>query len=270
MNISEYLSSGIVELYAMNALSSEEKTEFERLLVLYPEIEVELSRTEKFLENYAHIHALNPGPGLRPKIINSVGFESKESKDSVVKKQFKNNYPQLLTYKYMIAASLAALVVSTFASWFFYMRWDESEANYSKLLSEKNELLQNFNLVKSAYDETVSGLVIMRDENANVHTLKPADTTLHYQARVYCNEQTKRTYIDVLLIPEPADGKQYQLWAQSNGKIIDAGVFSARTPGIQRMKDVPGAESWFVTIEPQGGSFNPTSEQKFLVSKPNR
>jgi anti-sigma-K factor RskA len=267
MNISEYLASGIVELYAMNVLSPEEKTEFERHLVLYPELDIELKRTEKFLENYARIHALNPGPGVRPKIIKTVGFEGKDKKVAAVKKQLKSDTPQLLTYKYMIAASLAALVVSTFASWFFYMRWDESEAKHSGLLTEKNELMQNFNLVKSAYDETVSGLVIMRDENATIVTLKPADTTLHYQARIYCNGQTQRTYIDVLLLPEPAAGKQYQLWAFSNGKVIDAGVFSTRIAGLQRLKDIHEADLWFVTLEPQGGSFTPSADQKILVSK---
>ena len=50
MNVNEYIASGIVELYAMNALSSEEKMEFERVMLLYPEIASELRKAEHALE----------------------------------------------------------------------------------------------------------------------------------------------------------------------------------------------------------------------------
>ncbi len=68
----EYIESGVVELYAMNALSSEEKKEFERMVLLYPEILTELIRLEETMENYAQAHSVNPRPQLRGKVLKVI------------------------------------------------------------------------------------------------------------------------------------------------------------------------------------------------------
>jgi hypothetical protein len=72
MNVTEYIASGIVELYAMNALSPEEKKEFERVILLYPEIAEELRITEQALEEYAISHSINPRPHLRQRIMEDI------------------------------------------------------------------------------------------------------------------------------------------------------------------------------------------------------
>ena len=264
MNVNEYIASGIVELYAMNALSPEEKKEFERLMILYPEIGMELRNTEHALENYTSAQTLNPRPALRERIMNEV----KNDANKVIP-IYKNKSGQdyTLSYKYLIAACLAALVVSTFASWFFYSRWDEAEVRYTSLLNEKNELADNYNLVKATYDVTLANLIVMRDESMNVVVLNSTDTTKHYQARVYWNNQTQRSYIDVLSMPSPGEGKQFQLWALVGGKPVDAGVFVTGQEGIQRVKDVVNADLWAVTLEPKGGSLSPTLDQMYLISK---
>ena len=264
MNVNEYITSGIVELYAMNALTPEEKKEFERLMILYPEIARELDVTMQTLEEYSSSHALNPRPQIRQRImdkINEDNIEIKRPKGKIV------NHDYSLTYKYMIAASLAALVVSTFASWFFYSRWNEAEERYTSLLNEKNELAQNYNLVKTTFDETISNLEIIRDEHSNVIVLNSTDTTHHYQARVYWSNYTHRSFIDVLSLPAPASGKQYQLWALVGGKPIDAGVLLTGDQNVQRMKDILLADLWAVTLEPSGGSLVPTLDQMYLISK---
>ena len=56
-------------------------------------------------------------------------------------------------------------------------------------------------------------------------------------------------------------GKQYQLWALDKGKPVDAGVLTVATAtgeGIQHMKDVASAQTFAMTVEPAGGSVNPT------------
>ncbi len=263
MNVTEYIASGIIELYAMNALSPEEKKEFERLMILYPEIKIELHKTEKVLEDYTKNYSKNPRPELRQRIMEEIQEKGKEV--NIKSNVSRENYS--LTYKYMIAASLAALVVSTFASWFFYSRWNEAEERYTLLLNEKNELAQNYNLVKTTYDDTVMNLVIMRDESTNVIVLNATDSTKQFQARVYWSKYTNHAFLDVLSLPTPVEGKQYQLWALIGGKPVDAGVFITGTQRIQRMKDINQADFWAVTLEPKGGSLSPTLNQMYLISK---
>jgi anti-sigma-K factor RskA len=263
MDSKEYIASGIVELYAMNALSPDEKKEFERLMLLYPEIATELNVVEQSIENYAFAHSLNPRPILRSRILNAAFGDQKQAIVKPIQKQ-RENYS--LTYKYMVAASLAALIVSTFASWFFYTRWDEAEKRYTDLLNEKNELAENYNMVKASFDESMTTLLVMRDENSRMIELNSTDTSHKYMARVYWNRQTHHSYIDVLSLPAPAHGKQFQLWALVGGKPVDAGVFSM-DEYAQRVKDIEKADAWAVTLEPRGGSISPTMDQMYLISK---
>ncbi len=259
MNINEYIVSGIVELYAMDALPPAEKKEFERLMILYPEIGKELNRTKAVLEKYVSSHSLNPRPQVRQEVIGKI-----ESEKNDKPKGKSSNGDYSLTYKYMIAASLAALVVSTFASWFFYSRWNEAEERYTELLNEKIELSQNYNLLKLSYDESVSNLVIIRDESSDVFVLHSKDTLRHYQARVYWNKYSRHTYIDVISLPKPEEGMQFQLWAISGREAADVGVLLMDEDNIQRMKDVVKANSWLITMEPRGGSVTPSMDQMVL------
>ena len=183
-------------------------------------------------------------------------------------KQVKTNSSPALTYKYLIAACLASLVISTFSSYFFYNRWNDAEDRYMSILNERNMLSQNYQQTKNAFDKAFSDLVTLRDENATVITLQSADTSKRCFVRVYWNHYTRQTYLDVLAL-SPADStKQYQLWAMVNGQPFEAGIFNGgMDEGIQRMKPVVNADAWVVTREPKGGSTAPTLEQVVLISK---
>ena len=266
MDIKEYIASGVVELYAMGTLSSEEKKEFEQKMLIYPEVATELKIVQEALENYVLVNSRNPRPSLRAEIIASATeSESDKMTKSKVRKMDSNHK---LTYKYLIAASLAALLISTFASWFFYKNWNDAEDRYVSALNEKNQIALNYNLVKNTFEHTYSDLMLMRDENAKVMMLMPVDSTKHFQARVYWNKYSRETYIDILSLPDPGEGKQYQLWALTAGNPVDAGIFILPSDaGMQRLKNIIEADQWAVTIEPTGGSLNPSLDQMILVSK---
>ena len=265
MDVNEYIGSGIVEMYVMGALSSAEVADVEQKALLYPEVRQEISRIQHTLDNYADAHSKNPRPQLRSLIIgDNAAVEKPVAKQKTVRTDPEKNY---LTYKYLIAASLAALVVSTFASWFFYSRWNEAEDRYSLILKDKNQLAQNYNLVKNEFDKNLGDLIVIRDPNARVISLSSSDTTKHFQARVYWNPYSRQSYLDILALPAPDLGKQYQLWAFVKGQATDVGVFELEAEGVQRMKDIISADSWAVTLEPRGGSPVPTMDQMFLVSK---
>jgi anti-sigma-K factor RskA len=265
MDVKEYIASGVVELYAMNALSPDDIKEFEKQRLLHPELNVELTKVEETLETFAVTHARNPRPQLRENIMERIRENGKVI--PIKKNKPANDESYIITYKYLIAASLAALVISTFASWFFYTRWNEAEERYTLLLNDKNELAQNYNIMKANYDETTESMIILRDENSKVIVLNSTDTAKHFQARVYWNRETHRSYIDVLALPVPVKGKQFQLWALVGGKPVDAGVFIVGEDGVQRVKDIAIADAWAVTLEPQGGSVSPTMDQMYLLSK---
>lgn len=265
MDIKDYIASGVVEMYTLGALQDAERTEFEQRILMYPELANELKQVQIAIAAYCKSYAINPKPELRSEILTETLHTGGKTTNSQKGSYSERNHS--LTYKYLIAASLAALAISTFASWFFYSRWEDSEERFSQLLTEKNQLAQNYNLVKDGFDKTVFDILIMRDENSQVINLHSLDTGLNFKARLYWNKNSQELYIDVLKLPEPEIDFQYQLWAKSDTAVISAGLFDAHEfSGIQRMHEINKADSFLVTMEPKGGNHYPNLDKRVLVS----
>jgi len=259
MDVKEYISSGVLELYAMGALPPSEMKEVENVCASHPEVAAELGRVQDGLNNYASAHARNPRPEVRAALMEKIGKRGKV---------LQMRSPHELTYKYLIAACIASLIISTFASVFFYQKWSEAEDRYVAVVNEKNVMAQNLNLVKYDYDKVNHDISVMRDPAMTTITLKATDSTKYYMAHVFWNKYTRQTFIDIADLPLPPEGKQYQLWALVGGQPVDAGVFDMTAEGnMHRVKQVLQAEVWAVTLEPRGGSISPTMDQMYLISK---
>ena len=264
MDVKEYISSGIIELYSMNALSPREMKEVEGMAAVHSEVEQEIERVQDSLDDYARVHARNPRPSLRAEIMDAIADSPETKKGKVI----RMNAVPASRFRILVAACIVLVVVSTAISYALYRRWKDADFKYTALLNEKNVLANNFEQVNNAYHKTSADLTVVRNENAKIITLLSTDSTRHYMARVFWNRNTNDAYIDVLSLPPPGSGKQYQLWALVGGKPVDAGVFNMDTTnGMQKVKTVFNADAWAVTLEPMGGSASPTLTQMFLLSK---
>ena len=72
MNIEEYISSGILEAYVLNELSTPERVEVEQNLELYPELKEELGRVEKTAEKFVMKAAVQPRAHVKGKILTAI------------------------------------------------------------------------------------------------------------------------------------------------------------------------------------------------------
>jgi anti-sigma-K factor RskA len=266
MDQKEYIDSGILELYASGGLSSSEAREVEAMASSHPEIAYELSKITETVTRYASGYEVNPRPALRKLIVDKVRKSSAEDEQAKMLNTPKRSASSF-TYKYLLAACLASLVISTFASYFFYNRWSESEDKNLTLLNEKTTLAANHGQLKKAFDQTYRDLLIMRDMNTKMFALQSIDTAQNYMVKVYWNSRSHESYIDIITMPEPAQGMQYQLWAMVNGQPVDAGMIEMKSEsGIHRMKKVFEADGWAITVEPSGGSVVPTLTSLMLRS----
>jgi len=70
-------------------------------------------------------------------------------------------------------------------------------------------------------------------------------------------------------LPATDKNHQYQLWAIASGKPVDLGVFDnteTDSANIKAMKSIGVAQAFAVTIEPRGGSVNPTMDQMVAIA----
>jgi anti-sigma-K factor RskA len=245
----------------MGALSPAESMEVEKMCAAHPEVAQEMARVQDAVNNYASAHARHPNPKVRTELLEKISKGGGKGKI----RHLRNPYE--LTYKYLIAACIASLIISTFASVFFYQKWSEAEDRYVILSTEKNTVAQNLNQVKFEYDKLNHDMSVMRDPAITIVTLRAVDSTKYYMAHVMWNKYSKQTFIDVSDLPVPPAGQQYQLWALMEGQPTDAGVFDMTGLGMQKLKPVQAADMWAVTMEPMGGSVAPTMDQMVLLSK---
>jgi anti-sigma-K factor RskA len=87
-------------------------------------------------------------------------------------------------------------------------------------------------------------------------------------ATVYWNMDSKTVYLFVNQLPKPVVDKQYQLWAIVDGKPVDAGVFDLEE-GVSfvKLKTIPKAEAFAITLEKKGGSLSPTMSAMYVMGK---
>ncbi len=72
--ISEYIESGILELYVMGMLSAAEAVEVEKMMAMHPEVLTEVNAIELSLEKYAQANAVEPHATVKPLLLATIDY----------------------------------------------------------------------------------------------------------------------------------------------------------------------------------------------------
>lgn len=268
-DLKAYIESGILELYVLGDLSPEERLQVQDMASKHPAVKAELGEIEKSMELYAEANAIEPSEDLRHKVLNSLvtnladdrTFPSKQEpvKDNIVQMAApkQNNF-----YKYAFAACLVLLLASIVVL-----------INvYSKLQNANTQLIA-MNTRNAQYAKTVSfmddQLDVYRDTTFKMVKLKGMPKHASASMIVAYSPEKKKVMIAMadLALPENDQEHQYQLWALVGGKPVSLGVFDKNgsdTAAMKEMASVGNPNAFAVTLEPRGGSINPTMDQMMV------
>ncbi|WP_036677989.1 anti-sigma factor [Daejeonella oryzae] len=268
-DIQSYIESGILELYVMGDLSPEEKLKVEQMAVQHPEIRTEIASIESGLEHYASAYAVSPSANLRERVLNQLEKSETVTNLNTTTVTSINSAKSNTFYKYAFAASVALLLLSTIALFVLYTRLQESNQQLAILETNNQQFSNRVNFMIDQLDQTQQTLNILR--SPEVKLIKLAGTKQAPQASmmVAFNPVKEEVMIDMsaMKMPENDTTHQYQLWAMVDGKPVDLGVFDMKTDdsGMKKMKTVTNAQAFAVTLEPRGGSVNPTMDQMMVI-----
>ena len=269
--IKAYIESGILELYVMGDLNSSEKREVEEMAMQHPAIKAELIEIQIALENYANTYAVNPADHLRDHVMTNLltSFEDKpDEKAKIV--PLTSSRRSSSFYKYAFAACLTLLVMSVAALFVLYTRLQNSNQQLAVLQADNQKFTNRVNYMDKQLNENQQALRVLRNPEVKLIKLEgtkaaPEGTSM----MVAFNSVKKEVMIDMAVMKMPADDEQhqYQLWAMVNGKPVDLGVFDKTSDddGMKKMKAIDDIEAFAVTLEPRGGSINPTMEQMMVI-----
>jgi anti-sigma-K factor RskA len=269
--VKTYIESGILELYVLDDLTSEERAQVEAMALKHPAIKVELEEIERSLELYAKENAVEPSESQRERILNSSltnfgddrNFPSKEA-DAVNNIIPFERVKSTSFYKYAFAASLALLIVSIAALVSVYNRLQQSNTLLASLQTQNQHFTNRVNLM----DRELS---VFRDPSFKLLKLQGTAKSPASVLTVAWSPAKKKVMIDMANANMPVNDQnhQYQLWALVGGKPVDLGVFDATSDSkdMKEMKEIASADAFAVTLEPRGGSPTPTMDEMMVIGK---
>lgn len=164
-------------------------------------------------------------------------------------------------------AASVALLLSLGGNALLYSNWKNASSELVAMQNEKARFATTTQVVEKERNELRQENQVLRDDFRDV-ALAGTKTAPTARARVLFNAATHKVYVDVRSLPALPAGKQYQLWALDKGKPVDAGVLTLATAtgqGLQHMKDIASAQTFAMTVEPTGGSTNPTLSTMTVV-----
>jgi len=253
LNIKEYISSGILESYALGELSGSERLEVERNLAQYPELRQELALIEETMEAFLMKAGQQPRASVKEKIMEA----------ATPVRKLEGNVVAL--WKYATAASIVVAFASSFMAYNFWSNWKETEVNLMELRALNEQVARDYNQVNQRLDDIESQMQVMSNPAFQRVIMKGTANSPEALASVYWNQNTQEVFLSVQNLKALAKDQQYQLWAIVDGKPVDMGVFDSpegatALAGLLKMNTARKAAAFAVTIEPRGGKASPSLE----------
>ncbi len=274
MNTQEYIQSGIIESYVLGMASSAEAAELEQLCLQYPEIKQAITDFEIALEANALAKSVAPPAHLKQQIFASLQSEFKAIENKAAGREEITASPIHETKvvkmkqpgRLLAAASVILLVISGGMNIYFYSKFKETTQQYQALVLEKNTLQANNQIMQTKSLDMFNSMQMMTDPNMQKVAMPGIAGKESNYATVFWDTKSKDVYLLPNKLPQPASGKQYQLWAIVDGKPVDAGVISD-CAGLCKMKNIPSASMFAITLEKSGGSESPTLSEMYVAGK---
>lgn len=257
MQEKEIIESGLLELYALDALSGEDRAMVEDQLKHSELLQQEYNAIAKTLENYGAANSLVPPSGVLESVKEELGLRIGVEAVDVERKTDSTTNTKSLSFYWAVAASIL-LLVSAGINLLQNKNFNQLNQNYLALQSESNQLIAQTASLKEDKGMMQSYIQEITSPETVQIIMGGTPKNESFLASVFWNKESKKIIIANHQVEPLESGKQYQLWALVDGQPVDLGVFDG-VDSVKSMKVLgDNAQALAVTIEPKGGSISPT------------
>jgi anti-sigma-K factor RskA len=250
VNVKEYIQSGIVESYVLGMATDAERKEFERNCADYSEIAAAKDAFERSLEAQLMQDAVAPPAFVKEKVLEAIRLTATEN--GVEHDMEEAPVRQMNVWKWVAAASLILLAGAGYWAYTANEKYQDAVARQSSI--EKEMQQKNSELAAMQQDAAM-----MQKPGVKMAALKGTANAPQALTTVFWDSTSKDVYLFVNNLPQAPTEKQYQLWALLDGRPIDLGMLEVKEKRLLvKMKNVQNAQAFAITLEPKGGSVNPT------------
>jgi anti-sigma-K factor RskA len=249
------------DLYALGALDGEEKQTFEAHLHACPACVQRLAEARRQTSLLGLTAApVTPPPALKAALMKRVHAEGRAAMDQKSAVQVRKK-SWGLRFSLSFAAAAVILALATFLLGKQYLLQRQQIDRLQLQLQAAQSLASQNAAAMHAYADVVGA-----PDTVSI-TLQQQSGASPGQAHVLFNARMGLALYSGLISPAPSD-KSYQLWlVPSSGAPVSAGLVAANQQGgpiVARFQPGLAAAAFAVTLEPHGGSPQPTGA-KVLV-----
>jgi anti-sigma-K factor RskA len=263
MSAEELIRSGLLEAHVLGQTTPEEARLVERMRASDPAVRAELEAIEIALEEEAMRSAVAPPPAVKNAVLDRIAAEGARPATPVIPIE----RPREHRFNWAVAASVAALLLSAVINFMQYRELRNVRSELARLENDRSVLAQELQVQRASLERSNQELAVLTAPQMRMVTLNGVGKAEGAKARIYWDKDAAAVHMHTLKLDAPPEGMQYQLWALVDGKPVDAGMMGLgpEGEGLQRMKDVPEAQAFAVTLERAGGSPVPTLEAMVLM-----
>ncbi len=252
MDKERFLASGLLEQYVLKLTTPEETQEVDRYAKAFPEIQAEIEALQRAIEQYAMQYTVTPPTHLKDKVLSEVNKEAKKQRHASVS--------QTPGAKYLKVPRLQAAAMFLAVAAIGWLIWQDQQMrnDYQRLSEAFVALQEDCDNVRREHEDTQRVVAFLQNNDTRTVHLQGTAQLPEAHVVVYWNEKTHHAYLKMVNMPPPPQGKQYQIWADVDGEMINAGILTNANPHWQEISVIDRAQALNITIEPLGGSDHPT------------
>jgi len=251
MDIKEYISSGIIELYVMGLCSPEEEKELEALRPQYKELHEAILQYEKDMEEKMLRYATLPDAETDKQILQQLASLN----TPVV--QMRPVQSTGLKFNWIRSVAAAAVILLGISAYFNYTLYNKTKKQAALISNSTSSPLP-------AADYTV-----ITNPAITPVALYGVGSHAICRCTMFWDKSTGKAYIMIHHLPRSSSSKDYQLWAEVDGKTVSVGIINDAIRGrFIEVTNVPNQSIAFkVTLEQSGGAAQPTLAETYLEGK---
>ena len=248
--------------YVLGSLSSEEKATFERLLKTANEEQLALFQDMDAIgaEMALLYPETSPSQKIKQQLIEMAWASINARKGA--------NIHYLSRFRFAVAASVVFMIVSI-ALLFQTQNLNQDLTNQLALVQEQQSTIK---ALETEVEQKEELLTILEARDVDLILMDGLDVNPTGYGKVIWDKDNGQALLQVANIPRVPTAKEYQLWFVVNNQPISAGVFAVNDPTqdnffkISEFRQANATGAFAITLEPEGGSPQPTGDMYLLGS----
>lgn len=260
MDVSAYIESGVLELYVAGVLSEKENKEIYELTLQHPEIYQEVLEIEAAIIKLTSAASQKTSNHILTRIKEKLKFGTDTKVVSITKQK----------YDWLRYTGWAASVILVAGLVWTLKQNQKLTTEVTTAEIENAYLEQQIESSKTDLAATKDLLNVLRTRDIISILLGGQGIFANTYAKVYWDKKDNNIYLDAQGLPEPPEGRVYQVWSLTLNPLTPTSLgtiddFVTDDNKIFTIANTNESEAFGITLEPEGGSESPTMDQLYAL-----